>query len=69
MENLVDTELTIKIKISNQDITIYIYNPPGHNIDDKSYNYLANRSNVIIPGDFDVHLPLYGGRKLTLKDS
>jgi len=36
MENMVDIELTIKIKLSNQDVIITnIYNHPGHHIDDK----------------------------------
>ena len=65
LENIPDIEeLTIKIKLCNQDIIITnIYNPPGHHIEEKSYSQLANRPNVVILGDLNAHLPLFGGRK------
>lgn len=66
MDNISDIEeLTIKIKLCNQDLIISnIYNPPRNRIDEAQYINLASRRNIIMLGDFNAHLPLFGSQQV-----
>jgi len=54
-------ELTIRVKLNDQHLIISnIYNPPKKRIDEDKYITLASRNNVIVLGDFNAHLPIFG---------
>jgi len=61
-ENVEDVEeLTIKVKLNDQYLIISnIYNPPNKKIDENIYTTLANRRKVILLGDLNAHLPIFG---------
>ena len=55
-------ELSIKIRLQNQQIIISnIYNPPGNKLDQTTYHTIASQANLVLLGDFNAHLPLFGG--------